>query len=230
MSSPNTIACIIFDCDGVLVDSETLSAGVLTAMMAELGFAITDDIFRSDFLGRSFANATARAEARFKRAMPDDLQLKYRDRLLAEMRRSLKPMAGVETMLASLATPFCLATSSSPQRLAVSLDVTGLQTHFDGRCSTASEVQHGKPAPDLLYLAAKRMNVAPSQCLVVEDSLMGLAAAQAAGMQMWRFMGGSHMGARDRAETPDDVRMMADMVDLKAALAAMGLCRPKTSD
>jgi HAD superfamily hydrolase (TIGR01509 family) len=216
---------LIFDCDGVLVDSEVLSAGVLTQMMAEIGFPITDEIFRADFLGRSFANASARAAARFGKPMPDGLQLQYRDRLLSEMRRSLLPMPGVMAVLENLTAPYWLATGSSPQRLANSLDVTGLAPYFEGNCSTASEVAHGKPAPDLLFLAAKRMGVKPETCLVIEDSMTGIEAAIAANMQVWRFMGGSHMRNTDSVETPGSVRQIADMPHLHSALFEAGLCR-----
>jgi HAD superfamily hydrolase (TIGR01509 family) len=216
---------VIFDCDGVLVDSETLSAGVLKTVMAEVGFDITDDVFRADFLGRSFANASARAEMRFGRKLPSDMQLRYRDRLLAEMKRSLKPMPQVHSVLDALKAPYCLATSSSPQRLAVSLDVTRLAQKFESRCFTASQVKHGKPAPDLFLLAAKTVNADPKNCLVIEDSLMGIEAAIAANMQVWRFMGGSHMTREDHAETPPSVRPIANMADLLTALTVLGLCR-----
>lgn len=219
------ITHVIFDCDGVLVDSEVLSANVLTKMMAEIGFPITDEIFRADFLGRSFANASARAEARFGKPMPDGIQLKYRDRLLREMRRSLLPMPGILPVLAAMTAPFALATGSSPQRLAVSLGVTRLTAFFEGRCSTASEVVHGKPAPDLFLLSADRMKTKPEFCLVIEDSMTGIEAAIAANMQVWRFMGGSHLRGDDGAATPSSVRQIADMAALHAALHAERLCR-----
>jgi HAD superfamily hydrolase (TIGR01509 family) len=219
------ITHIIFDCDGVLVDSETLSAAVLKTMMAEIGFPITDEIFRADFLGRSFANASARAEQRFGRAFPKGIQLRYRDRLLAEMRKSLKPMDGVKQLLDALTAPYALATSSSPQRLATSMEVAGLSPYFEGKCSTASEVANGKPAPDLFLLAARRLNAAPENCLVIEDSMMGVEAAMRANMVVWRFTGGSHMRPEDVAETPGNVEVVASMLALRMALVEAGLCR-----
>jgi HAD superfamily hydrolase (TIGR01509 family) len=214
---------VIFDCDGVLVDSEVLSAHVLTTMMAEFGLAITDEIFRADFLGRSFASAAARAEVRFNCKLPVDIQLQYRDRLLDEMRKNLKPMPGVHAILDGMRATFCLATSSSPQRLGTSLEVAGLAPYFQGKCSTASEVTNGKPAPDLLLLAAHRMNAVPAQCLVIEDSLLGVEAAQRAGMQVIRFMGGSHMRPEDHVETPRSILTIADMRDLHLYLSEVGL-------
>lgn len=226
MSRQTVISHVIFDCDGVLVDSEMLSAGVLMGMMAEIGLPITDEIFRADFLGRSFASAAARAEIRFGRAMPEDFQLRYRDRLLARMREALTPMPGVFAVLDALAAPYWLATSSSPQRLAVSLEVTGLAPYFKGRCSTASEVARGKPEPDLFLYAARKLAVAPEQCLVLEDSEMGLQAARAAGMTVWHFAGGSHIRRGD--VLPDNAkpdRVIADMTELRSAFAELGLCQ-----
>lgn len=226
------ITHVIFDCDGVLVDSEGLSAGVLKGMMAEIGLPITDEIFRTDFLGRSFANAAARVLQRFGRPMPDDFQMRYRERLLTHMRERLKPMDGVFAVLGSMAVPYCLATSSSPQRLAVSLQVTGLAPYFAGRCSTASEVTNGKPAPDLFLLAAARMSADPHHCLVLEDSEMGVLAARAAGMQVWHFCGGVHvkMGYALPAAAAAD-RAIADFAELHRVFVAAGICAaPRVAD
>jgi HAD superfamily hydrolase (TIGR01509 family) len=216
---------VIFDCDGVLVDSEVLSARVLKTLMYEFGFEITEEVFRADFLGRSFASASARASHRFGKPMPDNIQLIYRNRLLAEMRISLTAIDGVHDTLTAMIVGYCLATSSSPERLATSLEVTGLQRFFAGRCCTSSEVKHGKPAPDLFYLAAERMGAKPENCLVIEDSLMGVEAAQAAGMQVWQFVGGSHMQVADQAMLSQNVPHVGDMKSLRSALGRLGLCR-----
>ena len=218
-------ALVIFDCDGVLVDSEMLSAGVLMGMMEEAGLPITAEIFRSDFLGRSFAAAAARAELRFGRALPHDFQMRYRERLLWKMKGELDAMDGVMDVLDALKAPFCLATGSSPQRLALSLKVTGLDRYFTGKCFTASEVRHGKPAPDLFVHAAKRMEANAADCLVIEDSEMGVRAAIAAGMMVWQFTGGAHVKAGYRL--PEDVvpdHSISGMAELKEAFSHFGLC------
>ena len=216
---------IVFDCDGVLVDSEMLSAGVLMQMMAEADLPITPEIFRSDFLGRNFASAARKTEERFGQPLAADFQLRYRDRLLTRMQLELRPMAGVEAVLKALKIGYCLATSSSPQRLALSLNVTGLAPYFAGRTFTASEVANGKPAPDLCLYAARKMQTAPEACLVIEDSEIGIRAAQAAGMRVWHFAGGAHILAGYRL--PDDVtpgRVISDMAGLRGAFAQLGLC------
>lgn len=216
---------VIFDCDGVLVDSEMISARVLMRLLAEAGLAITPEIFRSDFLGRSFASAAAQAEKRFQRKLPPDFQLNYRDQLLTVMKSELRAMSGIHNLLSSLSVPYCLATSSSPQRLTVSLEVTGLARYFAGRAYTASEVEHGKPAPDLCFLAAQRMSARPDRCLVIEDSEMGVRAGLAAGMTVWHFAGGAHLKAGYRL--PADVvahRVVADVADLEFAFRENQLC------
>lgn len=218
------IDLVIFDCDGVLVDSELLSAGVLMGMMTEEGYPLTEEAFRADFLGRSFAAATLRARERFGRPLPEDFESRYRDRLFARLDAELRPMAGVADVLGALLVPFCLATSSSPRRLALSLRASGLAKDFEGRCFTASEVQKGKPAPDLFLHAAARMGVAPDRCLVIEDSELGVRAGLAAGMQVWHFAGGCHVlaGYRLPAEVVPH-RAVPGMPELGQALRELGL-------
>lgn len=133
-----------------------LSAGVLMAMMAEEGLPITAEIFRQTFLGRSFAAAAARAEERFGQPLPPGFQARYRSRLLARMENELTAMPGVLDLLHAIRSRYCLATSSSPERLRLSLAVTGLAAFFEGCSFTASEVERGKPAPDLFLYAARK--------------------------------------------------------------------------
>jgi beta-phosphoglucomutase-like phosphatase (HAD superfamily) len=121
----------------------------------------------------------------------------------------------VKQVLENLRRPFCLATSSSPQRLAISMAESGLASFFENKSFTASQVQNGKPAPDLMLFAAENMAVPPQNCLVIEDSEMGLRAAAAAGMEAWRFMGGGHM--KDGDPLPPDLRPQR-VLDTMAAL------------
>lgn len=224
------IGLVIFDCDGVLVDSEALSAGVLGQKMAEIGLPITADIFRHDFLGRSFASAARRCDERFGRPLPPDFERSYRQTLFEVLARDLKPMEGVDAVLDGLAVPFCLATGSQKDRLAVSLKAAGLASRFEGLCFTTSEVAHGKPAPDVFLLAAERMGFAPQDCLVLEDSEMGVRAGLAAGMTVWHFAGGAHMKAG--YNLPGDVKphgRVDSMAELAVALCARGLCRAAVS-
>ena len=223
MTTP--ISLVIFDCDGVLVDSEMLSAGILKTMMAEIGLPITDEIFRQDFLGRSFANAAIQVGQRFGCSLPADFQLRYRDRLLKRMETKLKPMLGMAEVLSSMRVPICLATGSSPERLAVSLRTTNLERFFAGRCFTTSQVELGKPAPDVFFLAMQNMGNKPENCLVLEDSEMGIRAGLASGAQVWHFAGGAHIKAGYHLPpgvTPH--RSIDDCVALHSAFLELGLC------
>ncbi|SNS16599.1 HAD family hydrolase [Tropicimonas sediminicola] len=187
------IDLVIFDCDGVLIDSELISARMLVAELAAWGIDVDIDYVRRHFLGRSYPVVLQQIRKEFGLALPDRFEAEYRRRLLEAFRNELRIIPGVRDVLASLATPFCLATSSSPERLAMSLDLVGLTETFAGRAFTASQVTNGKPAPDLFLFAARQMGASPERCLVIEDSMNGVRAGLAAGMQVWQFLGGSHM-------------------------------------
>ncbi|MHA6343950.1 HAD family hydrolase [Roseivivax sp. CAU 1761] len=186
---------VIFDFDGVLVDSETISARMLVAALADYGVAIDEPYVARHFLGRSYPVVLARIREEFAVALPEGFEAEYRAALLAAFRRELRAMPGAAEALERLALPCCIATSSSPARVAETLEISGLARFFSGRVTTASEVAQGKPAPDLFLLAAARAGVAPERCLVIEDSGPGLLAAAAAGMPAWHFTGGSHFAA-----------------------------------
>lgn len=190
-------ALIIFDCDGVLIDSEVLSAGALIDALADHGVAVDLAFVARHFIGRSYSVIVSEVHARFGIALPPSFEDDYRARLLAAFEAELTAMEGAVEALAALDVPFCLATSSSPLRLAASLRITGLDGVFAGRSFTASEVARGKPAPDLFLHAAARMGADPAACVVIEDSGVGLAAGQAAGMEVWHFTGGRHFAVME---------------------------------
>jgi HAD superfamily hydrolase (TIGR01509 family) len=218
-------ALVIFDCDGVLVDSEVLSARVLKQMLAEIDIPITDDIFRSDFLGRSFASASAKLKARTGRDLPADFAPGYFIRLNALFATELKPMPGVEQVLKALKVQNCVASGSIPPRLDFSLKVCGLDTHFGTHVYSAAVVKNAKPAPDLFLHAATAHGVSPSRCLVLEDSEMGVRAAHAAGMPVWHFAGGSHVKAGPVLPAGLHVdRVVQDMAELLQLFREAGLC------
>ncbi|WP_283176092.1 HAD family hydrolase [Gemmobacter sp. 24YEA27] len=183
---------LILDCDGVLIDSEIISAQMLVAELAQLGVEIDLAYVARHFLGRSYPTVMATIRADFGLDLPPEFETGYREALLAAFGRDLRIMPGVAAMLDLLAVPVCVATSSSPRRVETSLRLVGLWDRLGAVTFTASEVAQGKPAPDLFLHAAARMGVAPAACLVIEDSLTGLRAANAAGMEVWRFTGGSY--------------------------------------
>ncbi|RYG91121.1 HAD family hydrolase [Loktanella sp. IMCC34160] len=193
------IDLIIFDCDGVLIDSEVLSADAIIEELAKVGIEIDRDYVRENFLGRSWPTVAATIRREHAVPLPEDFEQRYRNILLERFTTDLRPTEGVSDMLSSLDIPFCVATSSSPTRVQRSLTMTGLSGFFEGRVFTASQVERGKPAPDLFLLAAKTLGADPARTLVIEDSLPGLQAAQAAGMRMLAYCGGAHMAGRPPA-------------------------------
>lgn len=186
------IRLIIFDCDGVLVDSETLAMRVLLEGLSEAGYAIGEDEAYERFLGRSLANMQAVLRERFGHGLPADRLDAMRRRLFEVYRQELKPMSGVVATLDRLTIASCVASSSQMERVRVSLEVTGLLPRFAPHLFSASMVAQGKPAPDLFLHAAEHMAVVPAACLVVEDSAAGIEAARRAGMRVFGFVGGSH--------------------------------------
>lgn len=207
---------VIFDCDGVLIDSEIISARMLVAELARLGLSIDLNYVRSHFLGRSYPVVMETIRREFGLHLPPAFEDGYREALLDAFRRELRIMPGVREVMERLAVPFCVATSSSPRRAAFSLALVGLDGLVDGRLYTASQVSRGKPAPDLFLYAAAQMGTPPARCLVIEDSLTGLRAGLAAEMIVWRFTGGSHLAGSDEMAEPEDARPHARLASFDA--------------
>lgn len=193
MDRLSTVDLVIFDCDGVLIDSEAISASVLIRELTVLGLPITMDYVREHFFGRSFPTVAQIIRDDFHVTLPDNFELGYRKSLLKRFEKELQPTPGIEMILGNISRTMCVATSSSPERVERSLAITGLDKFFDRNVFTASQVQRGKPSPDLFFFAASSMGVAPERTLVIEDSAPGLEAAAAAGMMVGYYSGGSHL-------------------------------------
>jgi len=187
---------IIFDCDGVLVDSEVLSCRCLSKVLAGYGIDLGLDQALDLFLGRSTIAIVEHYEA-LGRSIPEQFLTELRAGVRAAFTSALCPIEGVNTLLQGLQIPHCVASSSDVDRVSYSLSLTGLAPHFDGRLYTSQMVERGKPAPDLFLYAAERMQVDPRHTLVIEDSISGVTAAKAARMTVWGFVGGSHYQSRD---------------------------------
>lgn len=217
------IELVIFDCDGVLVDSELISARVLIEQLEREGIDVDFSYVQQHFLGRSFATVASGIRDRFDYDLPADFEGRYRDGLVRAFQSELRLVDGVEAVLDSLSVPACVATSSSEARARRTLELTGLASRFREKTFTATQVARGKPAPDLFLHAAKSMGVSPLHCLVIEDSLPGVKAALAAGMRVWRFTGASHMATDhhrgDRAdETVTAFDKWSDFFDMAPQL------------
>lgn len=187
---------IIFDCDGVLVDSELLSCRCLSDELSEFGISLTLAQAIELFLGRSTSAITQHYRERGQ-VVPVDFPVRLKSRVLTAFEKALQPIPDVDTVLSGLRVPYCVASSSDLDRVALSLKVTGLAPPFGKRIYTAQMVQHGKPAPDLFLYAADKMGAQPARTLVIEDSVSGVQAGKAAGMTVWGFAGGSHYRGRD---------------------------------
>ena len=190
---------VIFDCDGVLVDSEIISARVLLALLKTVGVHVDFAHFQANFLGRSWPKVVADIRINYGLALGDAFEESYRSELLKSFETELETTPGVRDVLDRLNVASCVATSSTPRRLGRSLEITGLDRTFAGRTFTASMVENGKPAPDLFLLAARTMGVAPERCLVIEDSAPGIEAARRAGMRCYHYTGGKHLRGSEPA-------------------------------
>jgi HAD superfamily hydrolase (TIGR01509 family) len=218
---------VIYDCDGVLVDSEPLACRVDAEVLTELGFATSADEVMQRHVGKSTKDMIAAIEQQHGRALPADIGERLHGAILQRFQTDLRAIDGVRHAILGIPGPRCVASSSTPERIAFSLSVTGLDDLFDRRFS-AVEVACGKPAPDLFLHAAARCGTLPRDCIVIEDSLPGVAAGRNAGMRVIGFAGGGHCGPghaeRLQAAGADAViSRMAELPVLLRTLSASGV-------
>ncbi|MFG2934065.1 HAD family hydrolase [Streptomyces achromogenes] len=182
---------VIFDNDGVLVDSEPLSNRLLAGYLTELGHPTSYEDSIRDYMGSAMHRVHDLVLERTGRRLPNDFDEVFHARVFAAFERELRPVPGVTDVLEKLAAdgvPYCVASSGSHERIRVGHRTTGLDRWFtDERIFSSEDVGRGKPAPDLFLYAAQRMGVAPGRCVVVEDSPLGVQAAVAAGMDVYGF-------------------------------------------
>jgi len=189
---PRAPKLVILDCDGVLVDSETISVAVLTELLGKAGAKIAKSDGYRLFLGRSMAAVEKLLRSDYGLALSQAELDGIRTETFRRFRAELKPMPGVAEALSRLKARRCVASSSSPERIRLSLSLTGLLEMLEPHIYSASMVARGKPAPDLFLHAAEEMGVRAEDCVVVEDSPAGIDAARRAGMRAFAFTGGAH--------------------------------------
>jgi HAD superfamily hydrolase (TIGR01509 family) len=213
---------IIFDCDGVLLDSEVIACRVDAACLAEVGIEMAADEVMDRYLGISAAAMCTDIERRMACVLPPDFAARLHRRTAAAFDSELEPMPGVEAALKALPQRRCVASSSAPERLRHALSLTGLLSYFEPHIFSATQVARGKPAPELFWFAAEAMEVAASACLVIEDSVPGVQAAIAAGMRVIGFVGGGHCrpGHADRLRAAGAVAIADEMRRLPALVAS----------
>ncbi|HZP68881.1 MAG TPA: HAD-IA family hydrolase [Pseudolabrys sp.] len=193
---------VIFDCNGVLVDSEPLATAIVSQEFVRAGFPLTPDMVARYFTGRRPADMFAEVERAAGRRLPPGFAATVGEAVLRRFRSELRPTRHAAYALSWLRGPKCVASSSSLERIRVSLESTGLIRYFEPNLFSASDVRNGKPAPDLFLHAAGKMGVEPAACIVVEDSPVGVAAGVAAGMTVIGFAGAGHV----RSQTADQLR------------------------
>ena len=210
---------MIFDCDGVLVDSEPLSNRALSEALTAAGHPMTPEETTGTFIGRSWASCEEIIRARFG-SVPPGLEADYRRRMTEAFDAELRPVPGVVAALDAIDAPTCVASSGPHDKMRHTLGLTGLYARFEGRIFSAYDVARGKPAPDLFLHAAARMGFEPGDCTVVEDSPVGVEAARAAGM---RVLG--YAGRTDPAQLSEASAVFADMAELPALIG----CAPRSA-
>ena len=208
---------VIFDCDGVLVDSERLTHQVVVDMLAEQGVALGFDEAVDRFIGMSMANGLVQLKALLGGELPADFLPEMGRRTRAAFRAGLTAVPGVEAVLDGLQRPFCVASNGNHAKVNFTLGHTGLLPRFTGRIFTADDVAHPKPAPDLFLLAARTLGALPAHTTVVEDTPTGVAAARAAGM---RVIGFAAMTPAGRLQAAGADAIAHDMATVAALLAA----------
>jgi HAD superfamily hydrolase (TIGR01509 family) len=209
---------IIFDCDGVLVDSEPISNQIFAACFQEIGIPISYEIAVRDYVGLSLKSSFEHIEKTYGKRIPADFEDNMQDQTKAAFLRELQPVPGVREAIANIkdaGAKVCVASSGEIDKMEVSLGVTGLWHAFAPDIFSATEVERGKPHPDLFLHAARRMAVAPERCAVIEDSLYGARAAKAAGMDAYGYVGGED--AKPLAD--EGAREFRDMAMLRAMLS-----------
>ncbi len=211
---------VIFDCDGVLVDSEVISNRVLAAMLTEQGLPTTLPQARREYQGLLLADVQARAEAKLGRALPLDWLTRYEDTRAEAFRRELAPVAGAAETVEHLRTEglgVCVASQGKLEKTRLSLALTGLDHLFPERARfSAHSVANGKPAPDLFLHAAAAMGVEPVACAVVEDTPSGVTAAVAAGMRAIGYTADSD----ERALSDAGAELLRSLAELPRLLDA----------
>lgn len=198
MAFPFSPSLVIFDCDGVLVDSEPAANRLLVRVLAEDGFDVSYEECRRLFVGRTLEAVRSHVEAAIGRPLGDHWPAYIRDETLKAFAEGLSPVEGIEPVLLDLAArglPYCVASSGKFEKMRYTLGATGLLPLVENVLFSAEQVGRGKPAPDLFLHAAREMGYAPERCVVIEDSVPGVQAAVAAGMPVLGYAGDPHTDA-----------------------------------
>jgi HAD superfamily hydrolase (TIGR01509 family) len=215
---------VIFDCDGVLVDSEVISCRAHAATLTHHGYPITAGQVLDRFLGVSDREARLTIEAELGRSLPDDFEAQMKQAALQRYADELRPIPHINDVMAVIGLPKCVASSGTPEKIRHGLNCAGLYHVLAPHIFSASQVKRGKPAPDLFLFAAEQMKASPAHCVVIEDSVPGVTGARAAGMTVLGFYGGSHCrpGYAETLRAAGAALTFDDMRELPAMIAQVG--------
>jgi HAD superfamily hydrolase (TIGR01509 family) len=205
---------IIFDCDGVLVDSEPIQNRLFYEMLVDIGWTLGYEETVKTFIGCTMADCLEIAEQRRGRALPSDFEDRLQARTFAAFEQELRPVPGVIEALNRITAPVCVASSGSLKKIRKTLGLAGLLPRFENRMFSATQVERGKPCPDLFLFASRELSVAPAACAVIEDSLAGVKAGVAAGMTVFGYVPSMSSDALKEAGARvfSDMKMLPDLI------------------
>ena len=220
----SSIDLIIFDCDGVLVDSEVISCRAHSDVLTRHGYPITSDQVLKRFLGVSDREARQTIEREMGRKLPDDFEAQMKQAALDRYASELVAIPYITEAIAAIDLPKCVASSGTPEKIRHGLTCAGLYDAFAPDIFSAVQVARGKPAPDLFLFAAEQMKAAPARCVVIEDSVPGVTGGRAAGMTVLGFHGGSHCrpGYADMLRGAGAAATFGDMRELAGLIRQTG--------
>tara|TARA_B110000116_G_C16583699_1_gene467431 strand:+ start:35 stop:685 length:651 start_codon:yes stop_codon:yes gene_type:complete len=210
---------IIFDCDGVLVDSEPIANKILVEVLNDIGLSLTFEESMNLFLGKSWKDCLKIIETKLNSSIKIDLTNIYMTKMFAEFEKSLNPIPGIKKALTTIDCKICVASSGPHEKIRKTLSITGLLQKFEGAIFSAADVKNGKPSPDIFLLASETMRVPPEKCLIIEDSLNGIKAAVTAKMKAIHYVPKSN--SYNNTINHKNVTQMANMSNLKKTIASI---------
>ena len=182
------VKCIIFDCDGVLVDTEKIGNEILLSMAAEHGFEMKIEDAYSNFNGRNLKECFLHVESSIGKKLPDNFESEYRERSFEAFKTQVKPMEGVVDFIEKLKIPYCVASSGPVEKIRLNLETAGLLDKFENKIFSAYQINSWKPDPGIFLFAAKEMGFEVKDCIVVEDSKAGVMAGIRGGFKVYGFV------------------------------------------
>jgi len=206
--------CIIFDCDGVLVDSEPLSNQVMVDLANQLGANIDLEYAYTHFKGNSLQNCVAQITKLIGKTIPFDFEKAYRTQSYEKFKEEIKPIEGIEDIVKNLDIPFCVASSGPEHKIRLNLELTGLLPYFEGNIFSCYAINKWKPDPSVFLWAAETMGFSPNECVVVEDSPIGLEAAINGGFDVFGFTAHDYKNelASEATQTFDSMVVLPELL------------------